>query len=310
MNLGNRRNEERRGGGRRSGIGNVSMDGEGRADKESRCGICKFVTKDGEHALCCELCNTWYHAGCHKVPVAHYKVLEHREYVWVCKVCKPKFKKTLQSIDDLECKYNEVIEENEKLKDEICNWQEKFQAMKGEIVDETLSMVRDTVMNEIQSKVEEKYQEREEKYREREEKERKKNNLVMYNLKESIAETAEERKKDDEQKCQHILAEAKTEQATVVNVIRMGKKQQGRTRPLLVKLENSNMKYDILKNAKNLKTTQQEWIKKVSITRDMTVREREESKRLYEQLKQKRNNGEEGWYIRDGRLLQSNVRQA
>ena len=71
------------------------MDGEGGADKESRCGICKFITKDGEHALCCELCDTWYHAGCHKVPVAHYKVLENKDYVWVCKVCKPKFKRTI-----------------------------------------------------------------------------------------------------------------------------------------------------------------------------------------------------------------------
>ena len=58
----------------------------------------------------------------------------------------------------------------------------------------------------------------------------------------------------------------------------MGKAEEGgnRHRPVLVKLETSHMKYDILKNAKNLKNTQKEWIKKNSITKDMTIKEREE----------------------------------
>ena len=103
-------------------------------------------------------------------------------------------------------------------------------------VEEVLTMVRDTVMTKIQNKVEE-------EYREREKKERKKSNLVMYNIKESSAETAEERKREDEQQCQEIIAETQTEQVKIVNVLRMGKIEQGKNRPLLVKLETSYMKY-------------------------------------------------------------------
>ena len=173
--------------------------------------------------------------------------------------------------------------------------------MKGEIVDEVLGMVRDTVMKDIHTRVQE-------QYREREEKERKKNNLLMYNIKES---TGEQGKEEDEQQCEQLIAQTKTEQFKIVNVLRMGKVQQGKNRPLLVKLENSQMKYNILRNANNLNNTQQQqWIKKVSISKDKTIKEKEASKRLYEQLKQKRDDGEEGRYIRDGKLLQSKVRPA
>ena len=90
MSLERRKNEERgegsaRGERRKFGIRNLSMDNAGRADQESRCGICKFVTKDGEDALCCELWDTWYHVGCHK---EHYKCKKIRS-IYGYAVCKP-----------------------------------------------------------------------------------------------------------------------------------------------------------------------------------------------------------------------------
>ena len=55
MSLGRKNNEDRRGGGggegERSDLWSKSMDGDGEADKESRYGTYKFVTKYGEHAL-------------------------------------------------------------------------------------------------------------------------------------------------------------------------------------------------------------------------------------------------------------------
>lgn len=63
------------------------------------------------------------------------------------------------------------------------------------------------------------------------------------------------------------------------------------------------MKWKVLKNARNLKHTRKEWTKKVAVVKDMTQKERREPKILYEKLLEKRNSGELGWHIRDGKLM-------
>ena len=65
------------------------------------------------------------------------------------------------------------------------------------------------------------------------------------------------------------------------------------------------MKWTVMKNVKNLKYTTVDWVRKVSVTKDLTVRERNVNKKLWEELKEKRSHGEEGWYIRNEKLVRS-----
>ena len=69
------------------------------------------------------------------------------------------------------------------------------------------------------------------------------------------------------------------------------------------------MKWTILKNAKNLKHTKVPKFTKVSIAPHLTWKERETDKVLRLALKEKRDKGEEGWYIRRGEFLRKNFRQ-
>lgn len=94
-----------------------------------------------------------------------------------------------------------------------------------------------------------------------------------------------------------------------MHVIRLGKRLEGegvRARAVLIKMENEEQKWRILKNAKNLRNAVNEGHKSVSIVPDMTMKEREQDKRLVDELKIKRGNGEQGWYISRGELKRRN----
>ena len=57
-----------------------------------------------------------------------------------------------------------------------------------------------------------------------------------------------------------------------------------------------------MRKAKNLKNTGNEAMKQAIIVPDLTKKEREKDKELRQELKEKREAGEEGWYIRKGQL--------
>ena len=80
---------------------------------------------------------------------------------------------------------------------------------------------------------------------------------------------------------------------------------QGRVRPLLVKPKgkHENLRGEMLRNAKKLRNTTKEQLKKIIITPDMTVKEREISRKLREDLRIRREAGEENLVIRRGKIV-------
>ena len=47
-------------------------------------------------------------------------------------------------------------------------------------------------------------------------------------------------------------------------------------------------------------------MKKVGISKDLNKQDRELEKVLWNEIKERRSNGEQGWYIRDGKLQNRN----
>ena len=78
---------------------------------------------------------------------------------------------------------------------------------------------------------------------------------------------------------------------------------QNRPRPVLVRLKSEKMKWEILTNARKLKNAENQIMRKVGITKDMTKKEREDSMRLRMELKEKHEKGEGGWMIKNGKLV-------
>ena len=86
------------------------------------------------------------------------------------------------------------------------------------------------------------------------------------------------------------------------NPVRLGARnvESGKIRPLRIRVKEKKAVDEILKEAKNLKGTE---FSKCFISRDYTAKERMERKAMVEELKQRREDGDENLVIRNGRIV-------
>ena len=140
---------------------------------------------------------------------------------------------------------------------------------------------------------------------ERMERFKRRNNLIIYGLEENGKKDREEAQKIDEDKVKKILLELEITVARL-NIARLGRdaKTDGKPRPVKVELENEAEKYKILKKASNIRSTNVEEFKKIVISGDMTLKQRELDKNLREELKERRMNGERNLKIRNGKVVE------
>lgn len=136
------------------------------------------------------------------------------------------------------------------------------------------------------------------------EKEKRKRNIVAFNLKESEKTEAHERYNDDEEICKELLGGALgRSNVRFSKLIRMGKKVEGKNRPLLVKLEKEEERWEILKIAKRLRTTK--GFERVYLAKDLTREERIKDRNLRDELHEKRVNWEGRFIIRRGKVVRT-----
>ena len=92
------------------------------------------------------------------------------------------------------------------------------------------------------------------------------------------------------------------EQVEIQSIVRLGKKIEGKSRLTKVTLDSVKSKRELLNNAKKLRNSEK-W-GRVYITPDLSPHEREENKKLREELRKRRNEGESGLVIRRGKIIQ------
>ncbi len=145
-----------------------------------------------------------------------------------------------------------------------------------------------------------------------------KENLIVYGVKESNSEDIEERKEHDKAEITRICDAGLGMKVEVKQVVRLNSKNGGTSsnspRPLKVRLSSEQSKWQVIKKAKSLANTQ---FKDIFIRRDMTVQERNADLALRRELKKKRDESEikkDGlkWIIRKGKVInvKGNVRGA
>ena len=161
-----------------------------------------------------------------------------------------------------------------------------------------------TLIKEVRNQMQE---EREEE----EDRRRRAKNLVIYNIPESNEEElgVGERTDLDTKWCIGVFEKCmgvNVDKEDIEDISRLGLRQENgenKDRPILLKLKTERMKWEILKNAKNLKNATKSEIKKIGIAKDMTKMERELSYKLRKELKDKRESGESGWKIKNWKLI-------
>ena len=126
-------------------------------------------------------------------------------------------------------------EKSEKIMNEIMRGKTEIE---GKQLDEAKREVIKESLKEIKKEKEEDERKIERIYGkvEQMEREQKKKNVVVYNLPESKSEEARERYREDEEACRTIFEGIWVEQVEQKQIIRLGKREENKTRPVLVKL--------------------------------------------------------------------------
>ncbi|KAK7075231.1 hypothetical protein SK128_013118 [Halocaridina rubra] len=95
-----------------------------------------------------------------------------------------------------------------------------------------------------------------EELQEKEDRERRSNNVIMFNVPESNKDDSKERVHEDTEICSEVLKESlKVEEVEIEKVYRLGRRQEGKIRPLTVKLTRGR---DNERNEKIMKTLEEE----------------------------------------------------
>ena len=114
------------------------------------------------------------------------------------------------------------------------------------------------------------------------------------------------REKDDTEICKEMFKEELgLDEMTVETVYRLGQPQDGKIRPAIVRFEEERTKWDVIKRGRDMRQAKDQKYREIKIWVDMTRQEREESKALREELRQKREEGGQ-WIIKHKRVVEVN----
>ena len=140
-------------------------------------------------------------------------------------------------------------------------------------------------------------------------KERRRPNLMMYNIPEISSEEKDERVQHDRQMASSVLNRimvVPNVETRIQKVIRMGRREMGSEtakRPLKVILDNIDLKFKFIQNAYKLRQIEDDLYKDIAVSSDRTPQEAERFRKLRAELERRKDNGEQFWRIRRGKLV-------
>lgn len=279
---------------------NLSMNKQSDPQETTSCGECCELVGDEDRGIQCDGCGGWYHAMCVGIDASKYKIMAKIQFMdWNCYKCK----KVIFTIKEENSKLKKenvlLTEENGILRERLAAVEQRINELKKEIRDDIMKEVNESVMKVLDD------------IKDTEEKKNRESNLILYSLEESTKEEAVEREREDRENCHMLFQDGikiNDNSYLIKQVLRLGKRREAnaKPRPLLVKLQSPREKWDILKQAKSLKNYRHAKLGKVMVAPDLTPKEQVIDKNLREQLKEKIQSGEQGWFIKSGRLTRRN----
>ena len=255
----------------------------------AKCKLCDKSVTDKCKALTCDRCDGWWHKNCANLSEYEYDFYNNSPFPsgelqskWICKICQEEQKPEVEPMAIMA----KLVTKVEKLSTENCMFKKSLAAImelltgnkqEDKKVEETMQV---TVAETMHTTVAEAL----DNCKEKEEKEK---NVIFFNVAEAKEEpgmTEAEKKDYDHVAVNAIMQEAQKESFKPMmikeNVTRLGKRIPGRTRPrpIIVKLETTEQKWNLLKCAKNLKDSLVN--SEVKIQRDKTKKELSEDRKL------------------------------
>jgi len=237
----------------------------------------------------CGICKKWCHKKCSKLSEERYKYLQNsgNEVLWGCKKCRESEGQDPEK-SRLEAKVDGMMQMMTKLMTRLVQLEEeRSHSRLEEKIDETIERKVEEVMDESR------------------ERDKRKMNVMFVNVPESEGDTAEERMKGDLAKVTGLVGKiAEVGKDEFSGMVRLGGKTIGsgsRPRMLRVTVKTEEAKKKLLMNARKLNEGV-EASKRIYINQDRTAREREDFRRLRDEL-EKRRKEEPDLVIRGGRIV-------
>lgn len=202
--------------------------------------------------------------------------------------CSKKFDECKRSLDE------GLVKMKENLKAEGTSDETWKDVVSKEVEDRLLIMNAELVT--VQKNVEE----TKDRIEEEADKLNRKNNIIVYNVPESEATSQMERNKEDKEFCCKLMDEVLRvgfTEGDIVKTLRLGKYQEaGKPRPLMVKFSDGRVKNLVMEFASRLSQAKDKFAG-VTISHDMTVKEREMCRKLVAEAKQKQEEDTSGEFL-------------
>lgn len=292
------------------------------------CGQCKRTFESDDEAVLCELCGIWFHITCQDLPegVDIYKLLSLETIHWFCKSCNNRAATLLKSVVKLQEKHekleNELLEtksnvariENNVVKIlEATNSLEQKVNKIEDVISKGFSNAEETaieakLINSLKKEfeptfaqvlaqtntMETRVKEFESSIVEVQDREKRSHNIMIYRAPEQ--ETV-----SDKAFCLELFNEAletNVNEDDLKGVFRVGKKGTD-PRPIVVQFREKHIKNKVFDCLFKLGEAEEKF-KNLSISHDLSPKEREECKALVEQAKEKEKSepGDFIWRVR------------
>ena len=257
------------------------------------CGSCDEEVKRNDKNVECDACKKKYHTSCSKLSDAECNVLSTKTNLkWYCQLCEndvkdilsnfEKFKKVSHEISKLKSDMDEKLKvfEDRLTKCEASNDNNDY-AVTSRNNSNNVAELNRAELDLIESK---------------------KSNLIYFNIPESDSDNISDRMKHDFKLVSETYKNVKIDHTDITTLYRVGKKSE-RARPLVVKYKNIDRKNEILSSSSKLSVKYRTTSYEVFVSIDRTPIQREVHKKLVDELKNRKSNGESDLVIRNGKII-------
>lgn len=297
----------------------------------SHFGLCCELCEGWFHIKCVNISKECYEA-LRKVPGSH----------WFCDTCNVKVSDVIQSMlrtnerldqvikkqndydsaliraearqEMLENKVNAVTKEISQLREDMnkCPTTSEVEAKLNEKMECNEPTWRDIVERQVAVKftevtdnltaVKQNLDETKRMSEEEKDRDNRRNNIIIYRLRESNASTPDGRKKEDFDMCLNLISEVLNVDCVaedIKKVVRLGRLSNDSVRPVLLEFRQYSTKNQTMESLYKLKDADED-LHQLSITHDLTKKEREEIRAKVQEAKERENNetGEYIWRVR------------
>ena len=250
------------------------------------CNVCSNSVVEGENALECEKCFHWWHSNCINMSDAEYNIARKFKLLrFICPVCDSKENNQAQGNNDQGAD-KDLKKQLAQLTNMLQNVLERLTKMESRGTGPNQQDLDKKIEDMVEAKIQDALEEQRAK-------ESKKLNLIIVNLRESASANLQEAKEDDKKATEELIKEILPEDdIEIQNPIRLGKRQLGnKPRLLKISVSDEKTKWNIIKNSQKLNQNGRRQ-HKIYINPDQTQKEREEYKKLKEELDRRTKEGE------------------